>query len=218
MRKTRNKMNTGFVQFREALFVQGLFSTDHIRLQFPDFNSDNLLNWQKKGYIRKLRNKWYCFREFLAVPDSHFLIANQIYSPSYISHQQALMFYGIIPEHIVDSTSVTTKKTNNFVVLERNYKYYSVKPDLFFGYRLMSITINDSVRNILMAEKEKAILDLLYLFSFYKTQSDIEELRLNEHIMENEIDWEKMDNYTSRFRSKTLSNKIEILKKNFKHD
>jgi len=128
------------------------------------------------------------------------------------------MFYGIIPEHIVDSTSVTTKKTNNFVVLERNYKYYSVKPDLFFGYRLMSITINDSVRNILMAEKEKAILDLLYLFSFYKTQSDIEELRLNEHIMEIEIDWEKMDNYTSRFRSKTLSNKIEILKKNFKHD
>jgi predicted transcriptional regulator of viral defense system len=211
-------MNIGFVRFREALFVQGLFSTDHIRLQFPDFNTDNLLNWKRKGYIVKLRNKWYCFREFLAVPDSHFLIANQIYLPSYISHQQALMFYGIIPEHIVDSTSITTKKTNSFLVLERNYKYYSVKPELFFGYRLMSITINGSVRKILIAEKEKAILDLLYLFSFYKTQNDMEELRLNEYIMENEIDWEKLDNYTRIFSSKTLAGKVSNLKIIYRHD
>jgi hypothetical protein len=53
-------MNIGFIQFREAFFMQGLFSTDHIRLQLPDFNTDNLLNWQKKGYIVKLPNKWYC--------------------------------------------------------------------------------------------------------------------------------------------------------------
>jgi hypothetical protein len=128
------------------------------------------------------------------------------------------MFYGIIPEHIVDSTSITTKKTNRFEVLGRNYKYYSVKLDLFFGYKLMSITINGSVRNILMADKEKAILDLIYLFNFYKTQSDIEELRLNENIMGSEFDWVKMDYYTRRFNSKILTEKVEILKKIFKYD
>lgn len=211
-------MNTGFIQFREALFAQGLFSTDHVHLHFPNFNTDNLLYWQKKGYIMKLRNKWYCFMEFPAVPDSHFLIANQLYTPSYISHQEALAFYGMIPEHIVDSTSVTTKKTNSFKVLGRYYKYYSLKPELFFGYRLMSLTMNGIERNFLIAEKEKAILDLLYLFSFYKTQVDMEELRLNQHIMENEINWVKLDGYLKRFNSKTLISKMSVLKKVYKND
>jgi predicted transcriptional regulator of viral defense system len=211
-------MNVGFIRFKEALYVQGIFSTDHIRQYFPTFNSDNLLQWQQKGYIVKLRNKWYCFKEFLAIPDSHYLIANEIYSPSYVSHQQALMFYGLIPEHIVDSISVTTKKTNSFEILQRSYKYYSVKRELFFGYRLMPINVNGIMRSIKIAEKEKAILDLLYLYSFYKTAVDIEDLRLNEPVMENEIDWPKLTAYTKRFNSKTLSSKVDILIKIFKHD
>lgn len=211
-------MNLSFIHIKELLFQQGVFSTDHLRLYFPSFNPDNLLRWQRKGYIVKLRNKWYCFKEFLTIPDSQYLIANQIYSPSYVSHQQALMFYGIIPEHIVDSTSVTTKKTNNFEILQRNYKYYSIKPELFFGYRLLPLTVNGIQRSINIAEKEKAILDLLYLFDFYRSADDIEGLRLNEHIMETEIDWNRMDSYTERFRSKTLSSKVNILQKIYKYD
>lgn len=218
LRENRNQVNLSFIHFKELLSQQGVFSTDHLRLYFPSFNHDNLLQWQRKGYIVKLRNKWYCFKEFLAIPDSQYLIANQIYSPSYVSHQQALMFYGLIPEHIVDSTSVTTKKTNTFEILQRNYKYYSVKPDLFFGYRLMPLTVNGIQRSISIAEKEKAILDLLYLFDFYRSADDIEGLRLNEQIMETEIDWNRMDSFTERFRSKTLSSKVDILKKLYKHD
>jgi predicted transcriptional regulator of viral defense system len=211
-------MNLSFIQFREAFFQQGLFSTDHIRLQFPDFNSDNLLYWQQKGYILKLRNKWYCFKEFTGIADFHYLIANQVYHPSYISHQQALMFYGIIPEHIVDSTSITTKKTSGFEILQRHYKYYSVKPELYFGYRLMSMNVNGIVRNFLIAEKEKAILDFLYLFTFYKTQQDIEELRFNELVLENDMDWEKLNSYLLRFQSKALESKINLLKKTIGYD
>jgi hypothetical protein len=128
------------------------------------------------------------------------------------------MYYGLIPEHIVDSTSVTTKKTNSFEILQRNYKYYSVKAELFFGYRLMPLNVNGIQRRVNIADMEKAILDLLYLYSFYRSADDVEGLRLNEQIMETEINWIKLESYTERFRSKTLTSKVDILKKIYKHD
>ncbi|HQP03027.1 MAG TPA: hypothetical protein PLP11_00355 [Bacteroidales bacterium] len=211
-------MNIAFLQFREKLFPLGMFSTEHIRLYFSDFNTDNLLYWQKKGYIIKLRNKWYCFKEFAENVDSRLLIANQVYAPSYISHQEALMFYGLIPEHIVNSTSVTTKKTAAFEILGRTYRYYSVKRELFFGYKLIDVSICGVTRKLHIAEKEKALLDVLYFYSFYKTIEDMENLRLNEFIMEREFDWEKMDEYGRRFNSKTLYTKIHLLKKLYHND
>lgn len=73
-------------------------------------------------------------------------------------------------------------------------------------------------RSIMIAEKEKALLDLLYLYGFYKSFDDIKALRLNEAVMEQEIDWDKMDNYCRRFKSKTIQNKVNLLKKIFKND
>ena len=206
-------MSLSFLQFKEALYPQGIFSVNHIRLLYPDFNSDNLLNWQKKGYIIRLRNKWYCFREFTTITDFHYLIANSIYAPSYISHQEALLYYGLVPEHIVDSISVTTKKTANFNVLDRTYKYYSISPKYYFGYDLKEMRVNGIVRNFLIADREKAILDFLYLYDFYKMEQEIEEIRFNEIILESEVDWKKMDNYLERFNNKALEKKIRLLQK-----
>jgi len=206
-------MNLSFLQFKETLFQQGLFSVSHIRLFFPDFNSDNLLYWQKKGYIIRLRNGWYCFKEFTTIPDYHFLVANHIYTPSYISHQEALLFYGLIPEHIVDSTSVTTKKTAVFSLINRTYKYYSISPKYFFGYELKEMMVNGLKRNFMIADREKAILDLLYIFDFYKTEQDISELRFNDVVLGNDVDWKKMDHYLDMFNIKTLEKKIRLIQK-----
>ena len=206
-------MSLSFLQFKETLFQQGIFSIDHIRLLFPDFNSDNLLNWQKKGYIFKLRNKWYCFREFTTITDSHYLIANTIYSPSYISHQEALLFYGLIPEHIIDSTSVTTKKTASYTCLNKRYKYYSISPKYFFGYCLKKMMVNGIPRNFLIAEMEKAILDFLYFYDFYNTEEDILEIRFNEIVLEDEVNWDKIDDYLGKFNNKALIKRIRLIQK-----
>lgn len=206
-------MNLSFILFKETLLQQGLFSVDHIRLLFPAFNTDNLVHWQKAGYIFRLRNKWYCFKEFLTITDYHYLVANNIYSPSYISHQEALMYYGLIPEHVVDSISITTKKTAMFLVVNRTYRYYSISPKYFFGYELKEMNVNGLKRNFLMADREKAILDLLYIYDFYKTKQDISELRFNELVLENEVNWGKLENYLGKFNIKTLSNRVNLLKK-----
>ncbi len=124
-------MAISYLEFREALYPQGLFSSAQVKLHYPDFNANNLLHWQKKGYIVRLRREWYCFRELTRLPEFNFLVANNIYAPSYISHQEALLFYGLIPEHIVDSTSITTKKTKSFEIPGKTFKYYSIHPRLF---------------------------------------------------------------------------------------
>ena len=206
-------MNLSFILFKEALLQQGLFSTDHIRLLFPAFNTDNLLHWQKAGYIFRLRNKWYCFKEFLTITDYHYLVANNIYTPSYISHQEALMYYGLIPEHVVDSVSITTKKTAGFLAVNRTYRYYSISLKYFFGYELKEMMVNGLKRNFLMADREKAILDLLYIYNIYKTEQDISELRFNELVLENEVDWRKIENYLRKFNIRTLTNSANLIKK-----
>jgi len=206
-------MPLSYLDFREKLYPQGLFSINQVRLYFPAFNSDNLLFWQKKGYILQLRKGWYCFREFTQVPEFSFLVANNLYNPSYISHQEALLFYGLIPEHVVDSTSVTTKKTQSFDVLCKIYKYYSIHPKFFFGYVLKSMTVNGWTRSFMIADREKAILDLLYLFPFYKTEEDLTEIRLNTSVLEKDIDWQRMDEYLGKFSIKILEKKVRLIRK-----
>lgn len=215
MWKIRNitSMPLSYLEFREKLYPQGIFSISQVRLYFPDFNSDNLLFWQKKGYILRLRKGWYCFREFTQVPEFSFLVANNLYAPSYISHQEALLFYGLIPEHIVDSTSITTKKTETFTILNKTYKYYSIHPRFFFGYVLKNMTVNGWTRSFMIADREKAILDLLYLFDFYKTEEDLAEIRFNESALEKDIDWQKMDDYLMRFNIKILEKKVRLIQK-----
>ena len=75
------------------------------------------------------------------------------------------------------------------------------------------MTVNGLTRSFMIAEKEKAILDLLYVFDFYKTEEDLAEIRFNESVLENDIDWQKMDEYLARFNIKTLEKKIRLIQK-----
>ena len=77
-------------------------------------NLMNLVRWQEKGYILKLRNRWYAFNDAESSENMEWLAANLIYSPSYISLHTALSWYNLIPEMIATTTSVTTRKTNKF--------------------------------------------------------------------------------------------------------
>ena len=77
------------------------------------------------------------------------------------------------------------------------------------------MTVNGQSRSFLIADREKAILDLLYFFDFYKTEEDLAEIRLNEVMLENDIDWQKMDEYLSKFGLKILEKKIRLIQKIF---
>jgi len=157
-----------FQDFRNRFYSTLCFTSNQVLAWYPGFDKNNLGRWVKKGYLIKLRNGYYTFTEHQNLPNFNFYVANCIYKPSYISLHSSLAFYGLIPESIVQTTSVSTLKTARFDNKTGSYSFKKVKDDLFFGYIPMPFTEG---RSILMATIEKALLDLLYLYPFY--QSDL---------------------------------------------
>ena len=188
----------------------GCFNINQVLLWEKDFDRNNLTRWCRKGLLVKLRNEYYAFPEFRQVPDASRYVANRIYTPSYISLHSALAFYGMIPEEVVQITSVTTLKTAMFDNSFGTFHYQNVKTPLYFGYEIKTM---QNGRGLLFATPEKALLDLLYLNPFYKTEQDMGELRLDEDFMQSEFNEERLDAYLSRIGSKALDQRVSLLSK-----
>ena len=199
-----------FLTFRERLFPSGCFHINQVLLWEKDFDRNNLTRWCRKGLLVKLRNEYYAFPEFRQVPDASRYVANRIYSPSYISLHSALSFYGMIPEEVVQITSVTTLKTEKFENDFGTFHYQNVKTPLYFGYEIKAM---QNGRGLLFATPEKALIDLLYLNPFYKTERDMEELRLDEDFMQSELNRNRLEDYLSRIGSKALNQRFSLLSK-----
>ena len=198
-----------FVEFKQILEKYVLFSKNEINKYMPQFNKMNLIHWQQKGYIKKIRNNWYCFTDKEFTQAVLFNIANKIYTPSYISLETALSFYGFIPEGVFLTTSISTLKTNQFDTFIGRFSYKSVKNNIFFGYKI----IESENAKFKIAEPEKAILDFLYFNSKIKTDIDIQAFRLNKMSIVNDIDFNKITNYANLFYSKILLKRLDLLKK-----
>ena len=152
------------------MFDLACFNTYQVFAWKPDFDRNNITRWLKKGYLVRLRQGYYAFPEYKAKPDYSRYFANRIYKPSYISLHTALSFYGMIPESVVQTTSVTSLKTTSFMNDFGEYSYHTVKENLMFGYDLKPMADN---RTIQFATPEKALLDLLYLYPFYDNEQAI---------------------------------------------
>ncbi len=199
-----------FIEFRNRFLSLACFTTNQVYASYPEFNRNNLVQWVRKGYLIRLRQGYYTFPEYKGSTDFAFYFANIIYKPSYISLQTALSFYGIIPETVPKITSVTTLKTKTFSNDVGEYSYKNIKPDLMFGFLLRE---SEGGRRIMFATPEKALADLLYLYPFYNTERELEELRLDESYMENDFDTDRLIEYSSRIGNKALSKRIEKLRK-----
>jgi predicted transcriptional regulator of viral defense system len=133
-----------------------------------------------------------------------------MYKPSYVSLHSALAFYGIIPEAVVQITSVSSLKTAFFSNPFGEFSYKNLKKELMFGYDLKPM---DKRRSLLFATPEKAILDLLYLYHFYNNEQEISELRFDEDFMQEDLNVERLNEFTERFNSKALRKRVDLLLK-----
>jgi hypothetical protein len=73
-----------YLEFRDVLISFQVFSIRDVEKFFPNFDSRRLVEWQRKGHIRKLVNKWYLFSECPVDEQLLFRISNCIYRPSHI--------------------------------------------------------------------------------------------------------------------------------------
>ncbi|MHB1454642.1 MAG: type IV toxin-antitoxin system AbiEi family antitoxin domain-containing protein [Saccharofermentanales bacterium] len=187
------------------------FTAEQVRLWRPGFGRDNFARWIASGEILRLKRNLFTFPEYLQNPDSAMFFANQIYQPSYVSLHTALHFHGVIPEEVVQFTSVSTIKTAFFQNDFGSYTYHHISAKYMFGYDLLR-TEGQVPFVIRMATPEKAIIDLLHLYPEYRTAKDMVDLRLDEDYMETGIDQEKLLDYVNRIHSPALSKRVDLLR------
>lgn len=121
---------------------------------------NQLSRWQKQGLVVKLRRGIYLLNESdRKIQTSRAFVANQLYRPSYVSLEYALGFYGLIPEQVIDMTSVTTRKTACFRNELGNFSYQHLSPGCFRGFRAAT---DEAGVKYFLAEPEKAVVDFLY--------------------------------------------------------
>ena len=104
-----------------------------------------------------------------------FLIANELRRASYVSLQAALAYYGMIPEYVPNTTSVTTDRPEQLDTPVGRFLFRHIKRALFFGVEQVEVAPGQIAR---MASREKALLDLLYLTPASDGPAYVEELRL----------------------------------------
>jgi predicted transcriptional regulator of viral defense system len=201
------KTEMNFLDFRELFEKYPVFSIKEIEKHAPNFNKKNLVNWQKKKYLQKIRNGWYRIRKEIKNEHELFYIANKIYSPSYISLESALSYHALIPEQSFTVTSAAGLKTQNFKTPNYAFSYQNLKHELMFGYLLD----NSDKFTFKIAEPEKACLDFLYLHSEIKTQEDLAAMRIDKETAKQIITRERLRQYTSLFKSNVMYKKSSML-------
>lgn len=190
--------NLSYLQFKKDLLPFKVFSTQDIRKAFPYFDGKRLVEWQQKGYIKKIINKWYLFADTLPSDELFYRISNCIYRPSYISLESALWYYHLIPEAVYSHQAVSTRKTVTYTTLLGAFNYRTIRSDLYFGYTIFRF----DALPILMAEPEKALLDYLYLNAQLKSIEDLAALRLNVSELQTALEWEKLLAYADVYKSR----------------
>ncbi len=204
-----------YLQFREQWRQVGCFNIYQLRAWREDFDRSNLNRWVKRGYLSKIRQDWYAFSDWRSEPEAARLIAYKIYQPSYISLHAALSIYGIIPEAVSRITCVTTSRTSAYSTPFGEFSYQSVKPDLFFGYKQVPVSQSGFYQ---LAMPEKAIVDLLYLYPQYNSETSMADLRFDEWWMMHELDEGRLHSFAAQSGKKSILNRVELLLKTYRHD
>lgn len=129
----------------------------------------------RQGEIVKLTKNLY--ETNIHIPG--YLVANAIYSPSYLSFDYALAYYGLIPEAVYVYTSATFKKnkkkqyTNNV----GTFTYRDVPSSVFpYGIEIKK----EGEYTYLIASAEKALCDKLYTIHPLKNKKELISLLFND--------------------------------------
>jgi predicted transcriptional regulator of viral defense system len=154
--------------FDTGLLLAGDVGPAHVRRQ--------LSRWMAAGRLYQLRRGLYALAPpFQKVKPHPFLVANRMVRGSYVCCQSALAHYGLIPEHVPTTTSVTPGRPARWDTPLGIYQFRHLKPDLLRGYRLTELSAG---QRAFVASPEKALLDLIHLQPGGDSLQYLRELRL----------------------------------------
>jgi predicted transcriptional regulator of viral defense system len=160
--------------------------------------------WVKSGRLLQLRRGVYAVAlPYRAEVPHPFLVANHLRRPSYVSLQSALSHYGMIPEFVPVTTSVTTGRPEELDTPLGRFLFRHVKKSAFFGFTQTEISQGQPV---FLASPEKALLDVFYLTPGSDSPEYLEELRFEPT---DSFDWHTLRMHAARIRSRKLTRTVE---------
>ena len=182
-----------------------------VNMGYENIN-DKINNLKQKGIIKSLKKGFYIHTSLINknIVSKEFISNNLLESPSYISLDYALFFYGLIPEAVHEITAVTTKRSKKFKTDIGIFSYRHIKKELFsIGIK----TENTKRGNYLIAGKEKAICDKIYFTKGVELTSKSSLIEFIENDLR--IDTDEFANFNIKFFSEyyqiSKSKKIKIL-------
>jgi len=186
--------------FETGLLMAGNTNSRDIRRQ--------LSRWRQTGKIYQLRRGLYSLAPpFKKVNPHPFVVANRMLPASYVSLQSALAYYGMIPEYVPVTTSVTTKRPTYWETPIGIFNFRHIQVDFFDGDRLENI---GEGQQTFIASPEKALLDLIYLESGGDTLDYLTELRLGNL---NQLDCQLLKNLAGRIEKPKLLRAVAAIQK-----
>jgi predicted transcriptional regulator of viral defense system len=159
----------------------------------------------KAKVIKRAAQVWY---ENPFNTPSNEEIAMAIRYPAYISMEYALSKHGILSQSAYTLTLITTKLPYVYNTKQTLYEYHQITKSLFWGYKKEG--------TVLIAEAEKALLDLIYIRHIKNKELSIGAISsLTNDMSLDAINLDKLQKYSKEFSSKTRKTLywLNILKK-----
>ena len=114
---------------------------------------NTLSGLNEKGHVVRIKKDTYTLEEEFF--DNTFRVITEAVKPSYITFWTALSYHGFTEQQVNMIQLVSTKQFDDLKVRKKKVEISTFKPKRFFGY--------DDVEGAVMAEKEKSLVDSLYM-------------------------------------------------------
>lgn len=150
-----------------------------------------------------------------------YLLAPSILSPSYLSFEWALSYYGLIPEKVIAITSASlgVKKNKTFINDFARYEYSDISDNAFSE----GLTyLNNGDYFVKIATKEKAICDCLSKWRVVNSVTALKELLFVDKRIDKEefstCNFKLMIRLASLYKKTNLDMLIKLIRKEYDHE
>ena len=124
--------------------------------------NNKISRWLDDGVLLPVKRGMYVVSpELSGKPVEHLLVANLLYGPSCVSLDYALWHHGLIPEKVVEVTSVTTRRSQTLETGVGRFSYQHL-PNALYPIGMESVAVAGG-GYCLLATPAKALCDRLVL-------------------------------------------------------
>ena len=196
-----------------------IVSTSILRNQYKDYANplDKIKRDADNGLLIRLNRGLYETNKGV----NPCLLASSILSPSYLSFDWALSYYGLIPEKVIAITSASMglRKNKTFVNAFGRYEYSDI-PSQVFSEGLNYL--EDGEYTVKIATKEKAICDSLCKWRIVHSIKELKELLfVDKRIDESEFEvcnFKLMLRLAGLYKKTNLEYLIKLIRKEYNHE